>query len=157
LGPWAVTRRGPGPGGPPPHDSDGGSLRPEEGQPTERRGPDGPGPVHRIASSRQARSGGRPRHAEPRRLRVAARRGQLILGTSGSFKSDSLRGSSLGKPSTSYHREESGLVYRMVCRGPPAGQYWWSYAEPKWEAAGNDSDVNPSRARATRDRQGRPW
>jgi len=48
-------------------------------------------------------------------------------------------------------------VYRMVCRGPPAGQYWWSYAEPKREAAGNDSDVNPSRARATRDRQGRPW
>jgi len=96
---------------------------------------------------------------EPRRVQlgVTARRGQLILGTYGSFKSDSLRGSSLGKPSTSYHREERGLVYRMVCRWPPAGQYWWSYAEPKWEAAGNDSDVNPSRARATRDRQGRPW
>ena len=47
-------------------------------------------------------------------------------------------------------------MYRMVCRGPPAGQDRLSYVEFKREAAGNDSDISPSRASATRDCQGRP-
>ena len=67
-----------------------------------------------------------------------------------------LRGTSPGRPCISHHWEEKGLVYRVVCRGPPAGQERQSYVEFKWEAAGNDSDVSPSRASATRDGQGRP-
>ena len=47
-------------------------------------------------------------------------------------------------------------MYRTVCRGPPAGQDRPSYVEFKREAAGNDSDISPSRASATRDCQGRP-
>jgi hypothetical protein len=75
---------------------------------------------------------------------------------SGSFKSGPLRGTSLGKPCISHRREEKGFVYRMVCRGPPAGQDRLSYVEFKREAAGNDSDISPSRASATREDQGRP-
>ena len=75
---------------------------------------------------------------------------------SGSFKSGPLRGTSLGKPYISHHRVEEGLVYRTVCRGPPAGQERLSYVEFKREAAGNDSDISPSRASATREGQGRP-
>ena len=37
-------------------------------------------------------------------------------------------------------------MYRTVCRGPPAGQDRPSYVEFKREAAGNDSDISPSRA-----------
>ena len=75
---------------------------------------------------------------------------------SGSFKSGPLLGTSLGKPCIGHHRDDEGLVYRMVCRGPPAGQDRLSYVEFKREAAGNDSDINSSRASATREDQGRP-
>ena len=60
--------------------------------------------------------------------------------------SEFLRGPSLGVPCTGHHREERGLGHQTVSRGPPADQYWWGYVEPKWEVAGNDSDVNPNRA-----------
>ena len=60
MGPWGGHQARPGV--PPPHDSDSGSPRPEEGRPTERRGPDGSGPVPRTASSSLAslRPGGPP-------------------------------------------------------------------------------------------------
>jgi len=98
----------------------------------------------------------RPGRLTPRRLQPSAQGWQLIRGMSGSFKSGPLRGTSLGKPCISHHRVEEGLVYRTVCRGPPAGQERPSYVEFKREAAGNDSDISPSRASATREDQGRP-
>ena len=78
----------------------------------------------------------RPRRLSPQRLQPSAQGWQLARGMYESFKSGPLRGTSSGKPCISHHREEKGLVYRMVCRGPPAGQERRSYAEFKWEAAG---------------------